>query len=657
MFYVLVQRVKGQGNQVNGQKDYSKVKERGQFETVWRPQVLHPLQQQQQQQHQQQQQQHQHQHQHQQQQQQQQHQQQPGYNMSPEQYYQYQSAASYPYPATGYNLADRSWSNAPEAVAYVGGYLPNPESYNQPNIFNAQYSHPTPIPGYNYYLAQKPFEGYYRGGDQMFGVPVNEQIKTIEQEVQALSVNDYRDNSNFEQKKPITWATAAKQPVKPMISLTSLTKNKGLGVPPPMISIKNDSHWEPKSIIAKPPPSPVVQVQLPLVQTRTIVETKPQNWNDNRNSYNPPIAEIPTHIPPPDHIRHVPPPPIIMSSPPPQVLASPIEEKPKRQIIDELKMKNHYNPVEYSNPPEGSRFFVIKSYSEDDIHRSIKYEIWCSTDHGNRRLDQAFGSSEKKKIFLLFSVNGSGHFCGVAEMISTVDYSSSSSVWCQDKWKGQFGVRWIYVKDVPNSQLRHIHLENNDNKSVTYSRDTQEVPYNQGVQVLRIIHSYKHETSIFDDFQHYENLQKLEDSKKSAAHLPPSSHSTIKKYNQNGPAKFLNDNRQNQSYYNKDWEGKQKEIQIEDRENVRFPQKFENFSHSHRSKIEIHKGRNENYSKEDNFSDRSHRSDQNKIRNDQHRNWDDNYRGGYNYNRGRRGRGGPSVFINSNLKQTPRSNE
>ena len=38
---------------------------------------------------------------------------------------------------------------------------------------------------------------------------------------------------------------------------------------------------------------------------------------------------------------------------------------------------------------------------------------------------------------------------------------------------GQFKVRWIYVKDVPNSQLRHIRLENNENKPVTNSRDTQ----------------------------------------------------------------------------------------------------------------------------------------------------------------------------------------
>merc|ERR1719477_276147 len=95
---------------------------------------------------------------------------------------------------------------------------------------------------------------------------------------------------------------------------------------------------------------------------------------------------------------------------------------------------------------KNARFFVVKSYSEDDIHRSIKYEIWCSTEHGNKRLDAAFRERNGQgPIYLFFSVNGSGHFCGVAEMLTAVDYSNtSSSVWVQDKFKGQFKVKWIY---------------------------------------------------------------------------------------------------------------------------------------------------------------------------------------------------------------------
>jgi hypothetical protein len=176
--------------------------------------------------------------------------------------------------------------------------------------------------------------------------------------------------------------------------------------------------------------------------------------------------------------------------------------------LDKLKQENTYNPKEFNLNLKGARFFIIKSYSEDDIHRSIKYNIWCSTEHGNKRLDAAFRERETKgPIYMLFSVNGSGHFCGVAQMLSPIDYNKNSSVWAQDKWKGQFEVKWIYVKDVPNSQLRHIRLENNENKPVTNSRDTQEVPPEKGKQVLKILHSYKATTSIFDDFTHYEKRQ------------------------------------------------------------------------------------------------------------------------------------------------------
>lgn len=72
-------------------------------------------------------------------------------------------------------------------------------------------------------------------------------------------------------------------------------------------------------------------------------------------------------------------------------------------------------------------------------------------------------------------VNASGQFCGVAEMIGHVDFHKDMDFWQQDKWSGSFPVKWHIVKDVPNSNFRHIILENNENKPVTNSRDTQEV--------------------------------------------------------------------------------------------------------------------------------------------------------------------------------------
>ena len=72
-------------------------------------------------------------------------------------------------------------------------------------------------------------------------------------------------------------------------------------------------------------------------------------------------------------------------------------------------------------------------------------------------------------------VNTSGQFVGVAEMTGAVDFEKTLEYWQQDKWNGSFSVKWHIVKDVPNNILKHIILENNENKPVTNSRDTQEV--------------------------------------------------------------------------------------------------------------------------------------------------------------------------------------
>ena len=183
---------------------------------------------------------------------------------------------------------------------------------------------------------------------------------------------------------------------------------------------------------------------------------------------------------------------------------------------EKLRAANEYNPkdIRVINM-KSARFFVIKSYSEDDIHRSIKYSIWTSTEHGNKHLDSAYREQKGKPVYLLFSVNGSGHFCGCAEMRSEVDYTTSTGIWSQEKWKGKFDVKWIYVKDVPNSHLRHIRLENNENKPVTNSRDTQEVPLEKARLVMKIMHNYQHQTSIFDDFGHYEKRQEHDSSRKT----------------------------------------------------------------------------------------------------------------------------------------------
>ncbi|KAL2552649.1 putative high-glucose-regulated protein [Forsythia ovata] len=121
--------------------------------------------------------------------------------------------------------------------------------------------------------------------------------------------------------------------------------------------------------------------------------------------------------------------------------------------------------------------------NEDDVHESIKYNVWSSTPNGNKKLNNAYEDAQRIAaadsrgcpIFIFFSVNTSGQFCGVAEMTGPVDFHKDMDFRQQDKWSGRFPVKWHMIKNVPNPNFKHIILENNENKLVTNSRDTQEL--------------------------------------------------------------------------------------------------------------------------------------------------------------------------------------
>ncbi|KAK3237242.1 hypothetical protein CYMTET_52664 [Cymbomonas tetramitiformis] len=202
-----------------------------------------------------------------------------------------------------------------------------------------------------------------------------------------------------------------------------------------------------------------------------------------------------------------------------------------------LQSRAAYNRDDFKGLEAGSRgrFFVIKSYSEDDIYKSIKHNVWSSTAKGNERLQAAFveAAAAGEPVYLFFSVNASGRFCGCARMrpptkggsadargrlcgcarmVSEVDLSKTAEYWQQNKWAGLFSVEWLIIKDIPNSQLRHIILENNDNKPVTNSRDTQEINSPQGALMLNQFVRYQSMTSILDDFEFRDHMPSAEPS-------------------------------------------------------------------------------------------------------------------------------------------------
>lgn len=161
---------------------------------------------------------------------------------------------------------------------------------------------------------------------------------------------------------------------------------------------------------------------------------------------------------------------------------------------------------------DNSKFFVIKSFSEEDVHKAIKYKVWSSTKTGNQNLNIAYKTAKESEgdIYLFFSCNGSGRFVGAAKMTSQVDEKNSFLYWTQDsKWSGLFDIEWIFIKDVPFKAFKNIDILMKDGnvKPVTYSRDTQEVPIVEGKKMFSIIEKYVNTNTILEHFEYYDMRQ------------------------------------------------------------------------------------------------------------------------------------------------------
>lgn len=79
--------------------------------------------------------------------------------------------------------------------------------------------------------------------------------------------------------------------------------------------------------------------------------------------------------------------------------------------LNQFVRRDKYNKTDFQIEYENAKFFMIKSYNEDDVHKSVKYNVWASTPNGNKKLDAVFWEAERlmKKgskcpIFLFFSV-------------------------------------------------------------------------------------------------------------------------------------------------------------------------------------------------------------------------------------------------------------
>ncbi|XP_073334572.1 3'-5' RNA helicase YTHDC2 isoform X1 [Pagrus major] len=129
------------------------------------------------------------------------------------------------------------------------------------------------------------------------------------------------------------------------------------------------------------------------------------------------------------------------------------------------------------------RYFIMKSSNIRNIEISQQKGIWSTITSNEAKLTKAL--LENNLIILIFSVQGSGHFQGYAQMVSVISRES-----CQD-WDfmglgGVFSVKWIHKESLPFHCTQHILNPWNDNKKVQISRDGQELEPQAGNQLLML---------------------------------------------------------------------------------------------------------------------------------------------------------------------------
>ena len=201
---------------------------------------------------------------------------------------------------------------------------------------------------------------------------------------------------------------------------------------------------------------------------------------------------------------------------------------------------------------KNAKFFILRSTCDDDIHKAIKYGFWTSTYKNNVLLNDLYKKYSRSgtPIFLIYTVVGSGQYCGMAQMSSEVELKKTFSYWWEEvKWSGVFHVNWVYVKDLLYDEVEDMRMKNGN--KVVSSKDGTEVDFHTGLELARRFKNSIYVSDIFEYFEFMDNreekirlkrdsmnqiINKLK-SKGLIPNMPPKHHRRRHKRNQDGRGK------------------------------------------------------------------------------------------------------------------------
>ncbi|KAM3137283.1 hypothetical protein pb186bvf_010653 [Paramecium bursaria] len=163
-----------------------------------------------------------------------------------------------------------------------------------------------------------------------------------------------------------------------------------------------------------------------------------------------------------------------------------------------------------------SKFFIIRTQGENNVHKAMKYGIWTSSSRKNERLNEAYKNVKKQNgdVYLFFTEINSLCFSGMAKLDSEFDHQNHFKYWfVENKWFGTFKIQWLYVKDLPFKlfedlkQIQKLDGSEEALKSVYDLIDCTDLNYDNGVRMSEIFQKEEGKTSLFEHFIKLDQLE------------------------------------------------------------------------------------------------------------------------------------------------------
>ncbi|XP_028394587.1 3'-5' RNA helicase YTHDC2-like [Dendronephthya gigantea] len=159
------------------------------------------------------------------------------------------------------------------------------------------------------------------------------------------------------------------------------------------------------------------------------------------------------------------------------------KEKRRREPARSLNFEAPSKPQDESGQKKESqyrydvRYFIMKCNNQRNVDIAMSKGIWATTQANEKKLNKAF--KESRKVILIFSVQGSGHFQGYAHMTSLISREKCRE-FGSNLLTGSFTITWLKCDNIPFQHVHHLLNPWNDNKKVQISRDGQELEPNVG---------------------------------------------------------------------------------------------------------------------------------------------------------------------------------